>query len=307
MIKLKYILTLVLLTASKLSIGQNNFPTTGNVGISTGSSLIENKLQIGSNPEGWSGNDVVISGDGSRAAIALASNANEFYLYGSRDISIRPGYGKFALYAKGSNGYVGIGTTDPKYPLTVKGMMNAEADGDYYGAWFGGESRTDKPSVNVGVWWSNKGSMYWNSNRMFFRTQISNTESFENNLVLWMGKVGIGTPDPDELLTVKGKIHTQEIRVDLLGAVAPDYVFEPTYDLRTLEEVEIYICDNRHLPEIPSAKEMEANGVNLKEMNMLLLKKIEELTLYMIEQKKANQELQRQMNELKSIVQSGKN
>ena len=97
------------------------------------------------------------------------------------------------------------------------------------------------------------------------------------------GKVGIGTTAPDEKLTVKGKIHAQEVKVDMAGPLVPDYVFAPDYDLIPLSEVAQYIKENRHLPEIPSAKDIEANGLHLAEMNMKLLKKIEELTLYMIE------------------------
>ena len=110
------------------------------------------------------------------------------------------------------------------------------------------------------------------------------------------GNIGIGTTQPDELLTVKGKIHTQEVIVDLKGAVAPDYVFEnyyegksnlnPTYRLLTLSDIEIYIKENHHLPKVPSAKEIEENGLSLKEMNLLLLEKIEELTLFTIQQQK---------------------
>ena len=109
-------------------------------------------------------------------------------------------------------------------------------------------------------------------------------------------KIGIGTKYPDALLTVKGNIHTQEIMVDLNGAVTPDYVFEtyytsfsglnPTYRFLSLKEIETYIKKNHHLPKIPSAKEMELNGLSLKEMNLLLLEKIEELTLFTIEQQK---------------------
>jgi hypothetical protein len=98
--------------------------------------------------------------------------------------------------------------------------------------------------------------------------------------------IGIGTTAPDEKLTVKGKIHTQEVRVDMAGPLVPDYVFAPDYDLKPLSEVAQYIKENRHLPEIPSAKEIEANGLHLAEMNMKLLKKIEELTLYVMEQDK---------------------
>lgn len=105
------------------------------------------------------------------------------------------------------------------------------------------------------------------------------------------GNVGIGTAVPDEKLTVKGKIHTQEVRVDMSGPLVPDYVFANDYKLKSLQEVEAYIKQNKHLPEIPSAKEIEKDGLMLAEMNMSLLKKIEEMTLYMIEMKKENESL----------------
>ena len=116
------------------------------------------------------------------------------------------------------------------------------------------------------------------------------------------GNVGIGTINPDEKLTVKGKIHTQEVRVDLLGPLVPDYVFSNDYKLKSLEEVEDYIKQNSHLPEIPSAKEIEKNGLMLAEMNMSLLKKIEELTLYSIEQNKKIEAQSKEIETLKDLV-----
>lgn len=110
------------------------------------------------------------------------------------------------------------------------------------------------------------------------------------------GMIGIGTTAPDELLTVKGKIHTQEVLVDLVGAVAPDYVFEnyfqgtsetmPEYRLISLKELETFLKKNNHLPHVPSAETMQTEGISLKEMNMILLQKIEELTLYTLQQQK---------------------
>ncbi len=97
------------------------------------------------------------------------------------------------------------------------------------------------------------------------------------------GKVGIGTDAPDQLLSVNGTIHSKEVKVDLVGW--PDFVFKPVYKLPSLTEVKQYIDKNQHLPEIPSAHEAEKNGVNLGEMNKLLLKKVEELTLYIIQLK----------------------
>ncbi|SRX54763.1 tail fiber protein [Aequorivita sp. CIP111184] len=115
------------------------------------------------------------------------------------------------------------------------------------------------------------------------------------------GKIGIGTTTPDELLTVKGKIHTQEVLVDLDGAVAPDYVFEnyfngfsemmPEYKLISLKELEAFLKENKHLPNVPSAKMMQVEGISLKEMNLILLQKVEELTLYTLQQQKEIEEL----------------
>jgi hypothetical protein len=101
-------------------------------------------------------------------------------------------------------------------------------------------------------------------------------------LVNHQGFVGIGTPSPDSELTVKGKIHAQEVQLDLNGAVAPDYVFDKDYLLMSLEEVEKYIADLGYLPGIPSASEMENLGMDLKPMNLKLLEKLEELTLHLI-------------------------
>ena len=119
------------------------------------------------------------------------------------------------------------------------------------------------------------------------------------------GMIGIGTNTPDQKLTVKGKIHTQEVLVDLNGAVAPDYVFERYYkgysslkgDYRMLDlkSLEAFLKQNHHLPEIPSAQKLKEDGLELKKMNLLLLQKIEELTLYTLQQQKQLDALQGQV------------
>ena len=126
-------------------------------------------------------------------------------------------------------------------------------------------------------------------------------EPFDNCDVLFCydQKVGIGTSSPDAKLTVKGKIHSEEVKVDL-NVPGPDYVFESEYQLRTLKETKDYITRNKHLPEIPSAKEMEANGVELGDMNMRLLKKIEELTLYIIEQNERLEKAEEKIQQLEN-------
>jgi hypothetical protein len=116
------------------------------------------------------------------------------------------------------------------------------------------------------------------------------------------GNVGIGTNAPTSALTVNGtitstgqsvngKITCKEVEVTL--DAFPDYVFDEEYHLSPLSEVEKYIKENKHLPGIPAAKEVIENGLSIGEMNVKMMEKIEELTLYVIQ-------LQKQVNELKS-------
>lgn len=98
------------------------------------------------------------------------------------------------------------------------------------------------------------------------------------------GNVGIGTTNPDQKLTVNGSIHAKEVIIDL--AVPADYVFKPTYKLMPLYQVEQYVNTNSHLPEIPSAAEIVKKGLSMGEMQNKLLQKVEELTLYIIQQQK---------------------
>lgn len=113
--------------------------------------------------------------------------------------------------------------------------------------------------------------------------------NYERFRITSLGNVGIGTSTPTEKLSVKGKIRAQEIKVELTGWA--DFVFAKDYKLLSLSETENHIKEKGHLPGIPSAAEVQANGVELGEMNKKLLQKIEELTLYLIEQKKQIQTL----------------
>lgn len=141
-------------------------------------------------------------------------------------------------------------------------------------------------------------------NRLSFFTGTNTSGATENLTIKGDGNVGIGTTSPDQKLSVNGTIHSKEVKVDLTGW--PDYVFKPHYKLPALEQVGVFINKNGHLPDIPSVAEVEHNGVMLGEMNKLLLKKIEELTLYLIEQNKQlaqqakiNQSLQQQIDQIK--------
>lgn len=107
------------------------------------------------------------------------------------------------------------------------------------------------------------------------------------------GNVGIGTAPGIERLKVNGKVVAEDFNTQVVNP--PDYVFQSEYELRDLDDVKTYINEYSHLPEVPSAIEMETNGVDLGKMNMLLLKKIEELTLYLLDQ-------EARMRTLESII-----
>tara|TARA_R110000796_G_scaffold250650_2_gene380108 strand:+ start:4600 stop:5529 length:930 start_codon:yes stop_codon:yes gene_type:complete len=122
------------------------------------------------------------------------------------------------------------------------------------------------------------------------------SDSTFNSLYL-LENLGIGTANPGNYkLAVNGDIHAREVKVDLVGW--PDYVFKEDHDLPSLEEVEKHIREKGRLINIPSAKEVEENGIQLGEINKLLLEKIEELTLYILEQHK---DLESKDSKIKSI------
>ena len=112
--------------------------------------------------------------------------------------------------------------------------------------------------------------------------------------------VGIGTTNLTATsgykLAVDGGILCEEVKV-ISNVPSADYVFENGYNLRSLNEVEAFVNENKHLPDVPSAKEFKENGYKVGEMDNLLLQKIEELTLYIIEQQKQIDELKSKLNE----------
>ncbi|WP_068473235.1 hypothetical protein [Saccharicrinis aurantiacus] len=106
------------------------------------------------------------------------------------------------------------------------------------------------------------------------------------------GRVGINNSNPAYALDVKGTISATEIKVT---AQTADFVFEEDYNLRSLNEVNAFIEQNKHLPDVPSASEMEEEGVNIAEMNKILLQKVEELTLYIIDKDNEISELRQEL------------
>lgn len=114
------------------------------------------------------------------------------------------------------------------------------------------------------------------------------------------GRVAMGTMSPatDAQLSVKGLIECEELEVQLF-VDWPDYVFQQNYELRSLADLKSYVKENNHLPGVPSAKEIDEEGLNVGEINAALLEKIEELTLYLFELDEKNSALQKDLETLK--------
>ncbi|MCE2896092.1 MAG: hypothetical protein LW721_16800 [Flammeovirgaceae bacterium] len=225
-----------------------------------------------------------VSQSGGYGAISLLKTGD---YTGDMYFQVRNGAGFFStpLLIK-SDGKIGIGTASPSKTLEVSG--DASANSLYLrNAW------NSTRITGNGEYLEYRSSWY----HTFYGLTNSNPAMFIDGRA---GNVGIGTINPGSFkLAVEGKIWAKEVQVALTNP-GPDYVFEPTYDLKPLAEIETYIKENKHLPEVPSAKEMEKNGVQLGEMNMLLLKKVEELTLHLIELKKQNEELKNRVEKIEN-------
>ncbi|MBW6481456.1 MAG: hypothetical protein K0B10_00195 [Vicingaceae bacterium] len=123
---------------------------------------------------------------------------------------------------------------------------------------------------------------------------VYNAETQEESfVVLGNGNVGIGTTAVNGAkLSVEGVIRARRVNVDAASIVWSDFVFEPNYNLMSLIQLENFIVKNKHLPDVPSATEVKEKGIDLAQMDAILLQKIEELTLYIIEQDKRINELE---------------
>jgi hypothetical protein len=233
-----------------------------------------------------------------------------------------------------SSGNVGIGTTTPAYPLevvnpsgeavhTIVGYLGGSAgggvlalrsaqgsfsapgsslSGDLIGhvAYQGYMNGGFYPGARIRGWASQNWTSTATGTYLTFETTTNGTTTLlERMRIDQSGNVGIGVTAPVHPLQVNGTIGATQVIVSSTGA---DYVFRPSYKLAPLKEVAAYIEKNHHLPEIPSAAEVQQKGVNLGDMQAKLLAKIEELTLHMIQEDERNNRLEKQNRELKHRI-----
>jgi hypothetical protein len=197
-----------------------------------------------------------------------------------------------------NSGRIGIGTTNPSRLFHVSGNLRIDNGSSLY----------------LDFWHENGNVIYTNadlfiaSGRAFvLRTGAGNDHGQIRNganqqYVRFDGanrRVGIRTLSPAYELDVNGTVRANEVIVNTTGA---DFVFEESYNLLSLEEVENYIFENSRLPGIPSAGEMQERGMEVGVMQTLLLQKIEELTLHLIELKNDNNQLKNSFTELLNSI-----
>jgi hypothetical protein len=188
-----------------------------------------------------------------------------------------------------TNGNVGIGTINPVQKLTVSG---GNIGLDNKGILVAKNTAGTYENVLYGRWDNNATYLDGGAGGTYFRTANG---TMINQYLSTNGNVGIGTINPAYKLDVIGAVRAREIRVNLDGA---DFVFEDGYKLMPLSEVEKFIKQNKHLPEIAPAKEMQEKGSDLGSLTVQLLQKIEELTLHAIEQ---NKKIEQQNKKIESL------
>jgi len=254
----------------------------------------------------------------------LGYGANTDYFYIAR--SAPSTYSEQIYFKIANSGYVGIGTTSPQTNLHIVGSgASIDAQASYTGGGLIIQGNTGSRSSTTGAQLefvtpaNADGTNLWGQGRIITVAGNSNSGDATGEMILgtrrYINKVGAGLGwyyGNDLVINGNGNIiigQTTQVnsayKLDVYGsarataitvnATGADFVFESTYKLFSLPEIEKYIQANHHLPEIPSAKEMQTNGLNVGDNQIKLLQKVEELTLFMIEKDKQINEQQKQI------------
>ncbi len=193
------------------------------------------------------------------------------------------------------NGNVGIGNIVPSAKLHVNaGHMTSDAfvfEGSHPSTSKGLDLTIRSTSgafpllklANVyrNSFWNIENGRYGSGEIGFYKSGLGTAMLIDGS-----GNLGIGTTTPDFKLDVNGTMRAKEVIVETDWS---DFVFEDSYQLRSLDEVENHIAKHGHLPDVPPASIIESDGLSVGEAQKIMMQKIEELTLYLIEQEKKNE------------------
>jgi hypothetical protein len=237
--------------------------------------------------------------------IGIVTDSEYYYSGTSRFSIINGGQERFSVKA---NGNVGIGTETPEAKLHINNGQNSDA------AILATSNEYNKLIVSSGVttpvyvstfkitheFGTNRNNGYISFHRggSYDGGFLSfGSSGIERLRIDGNGNVGIGTYTPQYELDVCGTIRAKEVKIDL-NCVVPDFVFKEGYPLMDLNELKDFVQTKHHLPEIPSEKEMHENGMNMMELQLKLLQKIEELTLYTFQQEEKINALEEKLEKI---------
>ncbi|HHG84540.1 MAG TPA: hypothetical protein ENJ82_07315 [Bacteroidetes bacterium] len=182
-----------------------------------------------------------------------------------------------------NDGKVGMGIVTPLYDLDVAGTIRASSQ-----LRLGGFTNPEMTTLSDGL-------LFKGSARFIGRQPLMKLNFLDQQVNIGTGLLNHVS---GYLLTVDGKVLVEELKVQN-SSNWPDYVFEKDYDLADLEEIEAYVKANKHLPEVPGASDL-VDGIEVGEMQKTLLKKVEELTLYLIEMNKTIADQQEKITSLEA-------
>jgi hypothetical protein len=308
----KTINIIVFCLISACCAAQNTFPSTGNVGIGTaspGAKLSFNNLSDSVTPDGitWYNPSPLSYGIYKSAGSWLGPDFLQLVVHFETGIALNPGiaYPKSYVDVQGgglrvTSGNLGIGTTTPAAKISFNDVSDGSNGPDGI-TWFNPNPLSYGIYRSAGPWLSPD----YQQLVVHFDTGIALNPGSQSGksyvdiqgggLRVTSGNVGIGTTDTKGYkLAVNGNIRTQEVRVE--NTNWPDYVFERSYAIKSLPELEVFINKYKHLPEIPTASEVAKDGFDVGDMNAKLLKKIEELTLMLIHQNKKIEKLETELS-----------
>jgi len=309
------LLSFFLISQSLFAQNTNPWPATGNVGI--GIAVAGYPLHVvtsTANPAFFKANttsnaSIAFANSTAQVNIGVGSATPHPYIWSSSGSFSIGNDGSPAFFVKGmgNTSNVGINTTNPTFNLDVNGSLHtssifvANAVNNGIAVWVSGQSGSDANLVIQG----NNQQAYWltGTNGMLRIGGNGGTEPSTGVLNIDMNGNSAfgGNTSANYKLNVWGSLRANQVTVNTTGA---DFVFEPSYRLPSLREVENYIRANHHLPDVAPAKQMQAEGVNLGDNQTLLLQKVEELTLYIIQQDKKIGEQDKKMAEMQAQIEA---